>query len=132
MAIYYVLDYEILTLRSTEQHPAEDDEVERGGVVRVEVDDPVEPEGQQPPHQPRPQEHALRAEAVGEVPAEDLGECVAPEEAGEDGAHLGLGPGEALGGGGRHEGHGGAAGVDGGRAEEEGEEPDVLLTSAME
>ena len=114
----------------TQENPADDDEPECGVVVRAEVDDLVEPEGEQSPAQARPEQDPLCPEAVAEVATQDLGQAVAPEEGGEDGAHVGLAPLEGQGGRRGHQRERRAGGVDAGRPAEQGEEPNVLFSAA--
>ena len=59
-------------MASAEDDPDEHDEVEREVVVVEEVDESVEPEGEEAPPEAGAQQHALGAETVAQVAAQDL------------------------------------------------------------
>lgn len=52
-------------------------------MLRGEVDDLMEPEGDEAPAEAGGEEDALGAESVAEVASQDLRECVSPEEGAE-------------------------------------------------
>ncbi len=119
--------HSVQTLKSSPQYPGHDDGPESSVVTLEQVDDPMEPEGDEPPAEPGAEQHSLRAEAVAQVAAEHLGEGVAPEEGGQHRAGLRLRPPERCRSGRRHQRHRRPAGIQGRRPSQQGEKPRVLL-----
>lgn len=61
-------------------------------MVLEEVDDLVEPEGDESPPETCGKKDSVGSEAIAEISSHDLRQGIAPEERRQDSAHLGLRP----------------------------------------